>query len=49
MSMQSETAAVLSMTVVTSAYGDGQRMTAVAIEYGDPVVRGDLEPEMFDV
>ena len=49
MSMPNETASVLSMTVVTSAYGDGQRMTAVAIEYSDPVVRGDLEPEMFDV
>ena len=32
MSMPNETASVLSMTVVTSAYGDGQRMTAVAIE-----------------
>ena len=49
MSMQSETACVAGMTVVTSAYGDGQRMTAVAIEYSEPVVRGSLEPEMFEV
>lgn len=49
MSKQSETASVAGMTVVTSAYGDGQRMTAVAIEYSEPVVRGSLEPEMFAV
>lgn len=49
MSKQSETASVAGMTVVTSAYGDGQRMTAVAIEYSEPVVRGSLKPEMFAV
>ena len=40
---------IRSMTVVTSAYGSGQQISSVAIEYAVPVIRSDLEPEMFEV
>lgn len=43
------TANVVAMTVVTSAYGSGQRISSVAIEYSEPVSRGSLEQDMFSV
>ena len=42
-------ARVMSMTVVTSAYGSGQRITSVAIEYSEDVCRGSLNAEMYEV
>ncbi len=45
----SKNASVLDMSVVTSAYGSGQKISAVAVEYSEPVCRGDLKPEMFAV
>lgn len=40
---------IVSMTVVTSAYGAGQRISAVAIEYSEQMTRGNLEPEQYAV
>ena len=42
-------ARVMSMTVVTSAYGSGQRITSVAIEYSENMCRGSLSAEMYAV
>jgi len=47
--MNSKTASVLSLTIVTSAYGSGQRISSVAIEYDEPVSRGAIVPEMYEV
>lgn len=47
--MMNQTANVVSLTIVTSAYGSGQRISSVAVEYSEPVSRDDLEPEMYAV
>lgn len=40
---------VVSMTVVTSAYGSGQRISSVAIEYSEKVTRGNLDERFYSV
>ena len=47
--MSVKKASVVSMTVVTAAYGSGQRIASVAIEYSEPVSRGSIEQEMYEV
>ncbi|MGN1019730.1 MAG: hypothetical protein ACI4O7_05100 [Aristaeellaceae bacterium] len=42
-------AQVLGMTIVTSAYGSGQRITSVAIEYSEPLIRSSLSADQFAV
>ncbi len=38
---------VVSMTVVTSAYGSGQRISSVAIEYSEPISREYLDASIY--
>lgn len=37
------------MIVITEAFCDGQKMTGVAIEYSEPLKRGIVSPEQFQV
>lgn len=47
--VQSEPAYILGATAITQVYGDGQRLTAVAIEYDRPVEAAALDPALFSV
>ncbi|MFG1412051.1 prolyl oligopeptidase family serine peptidase [Xanthobacter sp. VTT E-85241] len=47
--VQSDPAYILGATAITEVYGDGQRLTAVAIEYDRPVEAAALDPALFAV
>lgn len=44
-----KTAGVVGITVVTSAYGQGQKLTFIAVQYSAPVVRDMLDASMYEV
>lgn len=47
--MNSNAAPVLSLTIVTSAYGSGQRIASVAVEYSEPIARDMVKPEFYEI
>lgn len=47
--VQSDPAYILGASAITQVYGDGQRLTAVAIEYNRPVEAAALDPALFAV
>ena len=46
---QAETVQVKSITAISSAYGSGQKLVSVAIEYSEPLISRELSADDFEV